>query len=108
MVRQIFIRPSWLVIVLIMAATLIFAFNYQPKQTPISKELQNDKEVKPTVDLSQFKNANENEGCLKCHGQSKYSYENPEQGKSVNKPMYSELIISPDLYYTSNHKQFKC
>jgi predicted CXXCH cytochrome family protein len=108
MVRQIFIRPSWLVIVLIMIALLIFAFDYKPDQTPISKELQNQKEVKSVVDLSQFKNAKENEGCLKCHGQSKYTYENPEQGKQVNKRMYSELIINPDLYYTSNHRQFKC
>jgi hypothetical protein len=96
------------VIVLIMIALLIFAFDYKPDQTPISKELQNQKEVKSVVDLSQFKNAKENEGCLKCHGQSKYTYENPEQGKQVNKRMYSELIINPDLYYTSNHRQFKC
>jgi len=108
MVRQVFIRPSWLVIVLIMIALLIFAFDYKPEQTPISKELQNQKEVKPSVDLSQFKNAKENEGCLKCHGQSKYTYENPEQGRQVNKRMYGELIINPDLYYTSNHRQFKC
>jgi len=96
------------VIVLIMIALLIFAFDYKPGQTPISKELQNQKEVKPSVDLSQFKNAKENEGCLKCHGQSKYTYENPEQGRQVNKRMYGELIINPDLYYTSNHRQFKC
>ncbi len=108
MVRQIFIRPSWLVIVLIMIAIVIYAFDYEPEQTPIGKELQNDKEVKSTVDLTQFKNAGENAACLKCHGQSKYTYENTEQGKQVNKRMYSELIINPDLFYTSNHRQFKC
>ena len=98
MVRQIYIRPSWLAIVLIMIAIIIVAFNYKPNQeSAIRKELQQNTEVKQTVSLTQFKNAKENENCLKCHGQSKYSYENPEQGKAVNKRMYSELIIQPDL-----------
>lgn len=108
MVRQLYIRPSWLVILLVMVAIVIFAFDYKPEPPPIRKELQSQKEVKSTVDLSKFNNAKENENCLKCHGQSKYSYDNPEQGKSVNKRMYSELIINTDLFYTSNHRQFKC
>ncbi len=108
MVRQIYIRPSWLVIVLIMIAVLIYAFNYQPEPTVISQELQNKREVKSTVDLSKFKNASENEHCLKCHGQSKYTYENTETGRTVTDQMYSELIINPDLFYRSNHRQFKC
>jgi predicted CXXCH cytochrome family protein len=109
MVRQIFIRPSWLAIILIMIAIIIVAFDYKPAQeSVIGKELQQKTEIKQTVSLTQFKNAKENENCLKCHGQSKYSYENPEQGKIVKKRMYTELIIQPDLFYTSNHRQFKC
>lgn len=56
----------------------------------------------------EFKNAEGNENCLKCHGQSKYGYKNTESGQEVFKRMYSETIISRDLFYESNHKQFKC
>jgi hypothetical protein len=55
-----------------------------------------------------FKNAETNENCLKCHGQSKYSYTNPESGQEVFKRMYAEAIINRDLFYESNHRQFKC
>jgi len=55
-----------------------------------------------------FRNAEENENCLKCHGQSKYSYDNKESGKLVFKRMYSELILNRSVFYESNHKEFKC
>ena len=55
-----------------------------------------------------FKNAESNENCLKCHGQSKYSYKNSESGKETFMRMYSEAIINRDLFYESNHRQFKC
>ncbi|MBK7213510.1 MAG: cytochrome c3 family protein [Bacteroidales bacterium] len=55
-----------------------------------------------------FKNAESNENCLKCHGQSKYSYDNPESGQTVFQRMYREAIINRDLFYESNHSQFKC
>lgn len=53
-------------------------------------------------------NAEFNEKCLKCHGQSKYKYANPESGTEVTKRMYLETIINRDLFYESNHKNFKC
>lgn len=56
----------------------------------------------------EFKNAESNENCLKCHGQSKYSYDNPESGQQVFRRMYAEAIINRDLFYESNHRQFKC
>ena len=57
---------------------------------------------------AKFKNAELNENCLKCHGQSKYSYQNPELGKIVFKRMSYNKIMNRDLFYDSNHKQFKC
>ena len=57
---------------------------------------------------SKFKNAELNENCLKCHGQSKYSYQNPELSKIVFKRMSPGRIMNRDLFYDSNHKQFKC
>jgi hypothetical protein len=53
-------------------------------------------------------NAQLNEKCLKCHGQSKYKYENTESGTVVTKRMYLETIINRDLFYESNHRNFKC
>jgi len=57
---------------------------------------------------AKFKNAELNENCFKCHGQSKYSYENPELNKIVFKRMGSTRIMNRDLFYDSNHKNFKC
>jgi nitrate reductase cytochrome c-type subunit len=53
-------------------------------------------------------NAQLNEKCLKCHGQSKYKYENTESGTEVTKRMYLETIIDRNLFYESNHRNFKC
>jgi hypothetical protein len=57
---------------------------------------------------AKFKNAELNENCFKCHGQSKYSYENPELGRTIFKRMGSNRIMNRDLFYDSNHKNFKC
>jgi hypothetical protein len=53
-------------------------------------------------------NATFNEKCLKCHGQSKYKYMNPESGSEVTKRMYLETIINRAQFAESNHKNFKC
>jgi hypothetical protein len=53
-------------------------------------------------------NAAFNEKCLKCHGQSKYKYTNPESGTEVTKKMYMETIINRSQFAESNHKNFKC
>jgi nitrate reductase cytochrome c-type subunit len=50
----------------------------------------------------------QNENCLKCHGQSKYKYLNPESGLEVTKRMYTETIIKRSEFYVSNHRTFKC
>lgn len=110
MTREIFIRPSWLVVVLVLLAVIIFAFNYsdEPLQYENTGESGTAFPEEITVDLSRFPNAEENQRCFQCHGQSKYSYENTEQGRAVNQRMYTELIISPNDFYISNHRSFKC
>jgi Zn finger protein HypA/HybF involved in hydrogenase expression len=55
-----------------------------------------------------FRNAEYNENCFQCHGQSKYSYLNPESEQKVFQRMYAEAIVDRDLFYESNHRQFKC
>ena len=111
MMREIYIRPSWLVIVLILLTVILFAFDFSSE--PLQYEdARNANQAAPeeaiTVDLTQFTNAEENQKCFQCHGQSKYSYENTEQGRMVNERMYNELIISPNDFYISNHRTFKC
>jgi predicted CXXCH cytochrome family protein len=50
----------------------------------------------------------DNERCLKCHGQAKYEYANENLGTTVNALMCSERIIRRDEFYDSNHKSFSC
>lgn len=110
MMREIYIRPSWLVIMLILFTVIVFAFKYSAEPLNYEDKGQNN-QIAPeeqTIDLTQFPNSEENQKCFNCHGQSKYSYENTEQGRMVNKQMYTELIISPNDFYHSNHRAFKC
>lgn len=76
------------------AITLIFILAFS-----FSISAQNNKKAE---------NTKYNEKCLKCHGQSKYKYDNPESGSVVTKRMYLETIINRDLYKNSNHGAFKC
>ena len=50
----------------------------------------------------------DNERCLKCHGQAKYEYTNENLGRQVKALMCSERIIRREEYYDSNHKSFSC
>lgn len=108
--REIYIRPSWLVIVLILLTIIIFAFDYsaEPLRYEDARQASRIAPEEQTTDLSQFPNAEGNQKCFQCHGQSKYTYENTEQSRMVNERMYTELIISPNDFYVSNHRSFKC
>ena len=110
MMREIYIRPSWMVIVLVLLTVIFFAFNYSTEPIDYEKARQTALEIPEeiTVDLAGFPYAEENQKCFQCHGQSKYTYENSEQGRMVNQRMYTELIISPNDFYNSNHKTFRC
>ena len=107
MVHKANIRPAWVVLVLLMLFTLAFTL-VKTSDTPAEKTIQPEQEKPLLIDLSKFKNAKENENCLKCHGQSKYTYENPESKKTVTKRMYAELVMNRDVFYVSNHREFKC
>lgn len=103
------IRPAWVVLVMLLGFSILLA-TVKRTNTSLSENLkpQTEKEQKVTVDVMKFKNAQENEACFKCHGQSKYSFENKESGKVVYKKMYAELVIERNDYYQSNHNNFKC
>jgi hypothetical protein len=50
----------------------------------------------------------DNERCLKCHGQAKYEYTNENLGRQVRALMCSERIVNREEFYKSNHKSFSC
>ncbi len=100
------IRPAWVVLVLLLCFALAFTLAKTTDSSPGDKTEKQENIIK--IDLTKFKNSENNEHCLKCHGQSKYTYENDETKKMVNKRMYSELIINRNEFYVSNHKGFKC
>jgi hypothetical protein len=50
----------------------------------------------------------DNERCLKCHGQARYEYANETLGRQVKALMCSERIVKRDEFYNSNHKSFSC
>jgi hypothetical protein len=101
------IRPALIVLLLVIISLVIFSIAYyrNPKSSPFENRTVQRHDV---VDFTKFKNSTANENCLKCHGQSKYSYENKEAGKKITKRMYSELVIDRNFFYTSNHREFKC
>lgn len=49
----------------------------------------------------------DNEGCLKCHGEQKFKLED-SFGKTVTEPMYPERFVDRDKFYSSVHKSFSC
>ncbi|MCX6244531.1 MAG: cytochrome c3 family protein [Bacteroidetes bacterium] len=111
MVKKFNYRPAWIFILLIIGSGIIFSIGFSANSKPGNADT-----IKPAVkdttpaktDFSSHKNAAENEKCLKCHGQSKYTYENSESKKIATKKMYAELIIDRTIFYISNHREFKC
>lgn len=59
-----------------------------------------------TVYVSPFHD--DNERCLKCHGQGKYEYTNENLGIQVKHLMCSDRIVKREEFYQSNHKSFSC
>ena len=50
----------------------------------------------------------DNERCLKCHGQARYEYTNETQGRQIRALMCAERIVDRSEFYSSNHKGFSC
>jgi hypothetical protein len=104
------LRPSWVVLPIILLAVIVFAASKTTGKLAVEMVKDSSEPLK-TAEVKSFsdhKNAAENENCFKCHGQSKYTYENKESRKKVTKLMYSELIMDRSVFYESNHREFKC
>jgi hypothetical protein len=102
MVKKLNNRPAWIFLILVICSGSVFFLG----NSAFSKSIRNDTATAPkestplqNKQFSNHKNAAENENCFKCHGQSKYSYENSESKKTTTKKMYAELIIDRSVFY---------
>lgn len=50
----------------------------------------------------------DNEACLVCHGEMKYTLEDPELGRTITESMCPDRIIDRDNFYSGVHKAFSC
>jgi Zn finger protein HypA/HybF involved in hydrogenase expression len=74
-----------------------------------TQETQQDKDAAKAENAKNLKNIRDlNSKCLKCHSQSKYKMHNPNTDLDVYKKMPAERVINVDMYYNSNHRNFKC
>ena len=53
-------------------------------------------------------NIEQNQECLKCHGNSMYFYFNEGLDRETKERMNPYFIIDSSEYYVSNHKSFLC
>jgi hypothetical protein len=96
------------VALLVFAFLLIIFISGRATDTTATVPPKPFKEIKDTSFYRDFKNAAENENCFTCHGQSKFQFVNKENNKVFTRKMFSEIIINRNLFYESNHRQFKC
>ena len=104
-------RPVRIILILLVFSAIIIplGFSAKLKSDPTDPTvIQKENTTLQDTRYSNHKNATKNENCFKCHGQSKYSYENSESRKKATKKMYAELIIDRSVFYESNHREFKC
>jgi predicted CXXCH cytochrome family protein len=50
----------------------------------------------------------ENATCLRCHENYHYEFPNADSSKLIHKELCSNYVIDTALFYSSNHKGFKC
>jgi predicted CXXCH cytochrome family protein len=86
---------------------LFLDYNTSPSHAGVLSFIQDNQSVKDTaLFVSPF--YEDNERCLKCHGQQRYEYTNETLGRQVKALMCSERIVNKEEYYASNHQSFSC
>jgi len=88
--------PTKILTFLFLATAL--ALNAQPEDSLKLKS--SYYEVNPYVE--------DNENCLICHGELKYTLEDPEMGRVMTEYMCPDRIIDRDAFYSGVHKAFSC
>ncbi len=97
------IKPGavWAFILILISQSVNGVLQKDPKQNGSQPEVTDTlKYISPFFE--------DNERCLKCHGQRRYEYTNEVLGRQVKSLMFSERIIDRNKFYQSNHKSFSC
>ena len=84
---------------IVLALLFTFAYSLHAQQEDTAKLKSSYFEVNDYVE--------DNEGCLKCHGEQKFKLED-SFGRTVTQPMYPERFVDRDNFYSSVHKSFSC
>lgn len=92
MVRQFFFSASCLIFILLFA-------------TPLNA--QDDTQTNPEPKKPVFFR-NENNTCLRCHANYHYEFPNSDSTRIIRKELCPNYVIDTALFYSSNHKTFKC
>lgn len=73
----------------------------------MSAQMEDTLKIKPYFhEVNPF--VEDNEGCLKCHGEQKFTIVDSMYERKITKKMYAELFVDRDDYYSSVHKSFSC
>lgn len=87
--------------------TIILSFVFLALGLSLMAQSEDTLIIKPSYhEVNYF--VEDNEGCLKCHGESKFIIEDPLNERTAVKSMGPSKIIDRDNFYTSVHKSFSC
>jgi len=87
-------------------STIVFSLTLLAVALTLSAQTGDTTKLKPSYyEVNDY--VEDNEGCLKCHGEQKFTLEDGN-GRIVTKQMYRDRYVDRDMYYTSVHKAFSC
>ncbi len=88
-------------------STKILSFVFLALGLSLLAQSEDTLKIKPSYhEVNYF--VEDNEACLKCHGETKYILEDPENERISIKRMGPCKVVDRDKFYTSVHKSFSC
>jgi len=86
---------------LICLVLILFATSY------VTAQEDDTLKIKPSYfEVNDF--VEDNEGCLKCHGEKKFTIVDHGTERIITQQMYAELYVDRDKFYSAVHKSFSC
>jgi len=101
------IKNFFFLILLCFFSVLFIWKNYAYAQN-VPTVQKGNKLVLDSAILANFPYAEQNENCLKCHGNDYYFLEDTTNNISRKRIMCSNYIIDREAFFKSNHKSFAC
>lgn len=69
---------------------------------------QTDVQEEEQIETLAEETADDEEGCMNCHGHAHFKYYNEVMGDSVRRKMCDDYRIDPEIYASSVHGSFRC